>query len=62
IKNIFSVLVWWFVGGKTTKSDSRANATQEVNVTKKLNNTNPKSFFMDNTRVFGVGTVAKWGR
>ena len=47
------------MGGKTTKSGSCANATEEVN--KKLNNTNPKSFFMDKHRRFqdrDCGTIA----
>jgi hypothetical protein len=51
------------VGGKTTKSDSRANATQEVN--KKLNDTNPnnpKSFFMDKYKGFQSRNCGKMGK
>jgi hypothetical protein len=48
------------VGGKTTKSDSCANATEEVN--KKLNNTKLNSCFMIKHRRFqdrDYGTMAK---
>jgi hypothetical protein len=38
------------VEGKTTKSGFSANATEEAN--EKLNNINPKSFFMDKYKGF----------